>query len=104
MPYVIYHKQTTKYLRIYTPHRGVGTFRDSFKTAGAARQGLIREVEKGKVEFDDYAICDAAEFHATIEKTETRRGVGPAHSKDFPDIPVNTPWTSGPWSETYWCS
>lgn len=96
MAFVIYHKETTVYLKL-------GSRKDSFPSEGAAKAALTREAKAGKVKADDYAIADREYFQLRIEKKETRHGVCDAHGKEFV-VPVNTSWTSGPWSETYWSS
>lgn len=104
MSYVIYHKETTVLL-----DTGKSAYNNSFETEAAAKAALTRAVKKairkGKdpINKDDYVIADSKTFHETIEKKETRRGVAMAHGKEFV-VGVNTPWTSGPWSETYWSS
>jgi hypothetical protein len=48
-------------------------------------------------------IAGKADFHTNIEKTETRYGVAACQGQEYV-VPVNTSWTSGPWSESYWAS
>ena len=52
---------------------------------------------------NEFAIAERGHFHKNIEKTEVRHGIVHAAGKEF-EVSVNTPWTSGPWSETYHCS
>lgn len=100
MSYVIYHKNTTKIVRIIRN----GGYQDArFETLRAARAGLTRLAKKSGFTVSEYDIAELGEFRSKIEKTEVRHGVGPAHGKQF-TVPVNESWTSGPWSETYWCS
>jgi hypothetical protein len=100
MGYVIYHKDTTKIVRVLK--HGAWTTA-CFKTESAARAGLTRMSKKSGFDADAHAIAEQAMFRDTIEKTEVRRGVAGAHGKTFV-VPVNTSWTSGPWSESYWCN
>lgn len=98
MSFVIYHKETTVYLnvrgRIYNP---------AYETLAAAKAALTRAVKKGEVKREDYDISPLEEFRKFIEKKEIRRGIAGSDGKEF-EVSVNTPWTSGPWSETYWSS
>ena len=99
MSYVIFHKDTTKIVRIMRN----GYWQNArFETQRAAKAGMTRLAKKSDFKVDEHDIAEYQEF-LKIELTEVRMGVGPAHGKKFP-VPVNTPWTSGPWSETYWCS
>lgn len=100
MSYVIYHKNTTIIVRIIRN----GGYQDArFETLRAARAGLTRLEKRSVLYVGECDIAELGEFHSKIEKTETRTGVGPSAGKTFV-VPVNTPWTSGPWSETFWCS
>ena len=96
MSFVIYNPETTKLLRI---HRS-GMWRNAaFTTKAAASRvynGLTDE-QKAQYVIEEYEVFKAN------EKTEIRHGAGPAHGKTF-EVKVNTSWTSGPWSETYWCN
>lgn len=99
MSYVIFEKSTTKIVRIMRN----GYWQDArFESRAAAKAGLTRLAKKKGLKVTDHDIADLQEFRK-IEKTEVRMGVGSAHGKQF-TVPVNTDWTSGPWSETYWCS
>lgn len=104
MSYVIYHKDTTVLL-----DTGKSAYNNSFETEAAAKAALTRAVKKalrkGKdpINKNDYKIAESREFHDKIEKKEIRHGIVHAAGKEF-EVGVNTPWTSGPWSETYWCS
>jgi hypothetical protein len=106
MYYVVYHKETTHFLRIF--RHGCWTDANRFETEGAAKACLTRESKKPalgtreKVNKDDYAILPRDEFDK-IEKEEIRHGIVGSEGKEF-KVKVNTPWTSGPWSETYWSS
>lgn len=93
MSYVIYHIETTRFL-----HPG------SYATRGAAKAALTREAKKTpSLNKADYSIEERTMFHELIEKKTIRKGIVGAAGKEF-EVPVNTEWTSGPWSETYWCS
>jgi len=101
MSYVIYNVDTT--IIATEKNRKLYSY-DSFTTESAAKAALTRMVKKGKIKNrDEYAISEVIYFHNNIEKKETRKGIGPADGKTF-TVGVNTPWTSGPWSETYWSS
>ena len=102
MAYVVYHYKTTRVLHLNrsTP--------DSFKSKGAARAALTRAARSGNMTEEmgnehDYRIAELQEFRERIELKEIRHGVVGSEGKEF-TVPVNTPWTSGPWSETYWSS
>ena len=105
MSYVIYHKETTK---IVLP-RNRNWYSPAYETEGAAKAALTRAIRKPKkaliissqVEF--YVIAELKEFQEKIEKKEIRHGIVHSEGKEF-EVSVNTPWTSGPWSETYWSS
>jgi hypothetical protein len=90
--FVVYNVETTKIVgdKSHTSER-------------AAKAALTRECTKSGANKADFAVAESKVFHAMIEKTETRHGVGPAQGKTF-EVAVNTSWTSGPWSETYWSS
>ena len=51
---------------------------------------------------DDYAIAEASDFKQNIEKTRTTRNILNPNGKEF-EIPVNTPNSCDPGSETYHC-
>jgi hypothetical protein len=96
MSYVIYHKETTKFLRIFRN----GYWQDAkYASEAAAKAGLTRAVKKGKVKREDYAIEEAVTFHRHIEKQETRRNL--LSGTEFTQ-PVNTPACCDPSTETYW--
>ncbi len=104
MSYVIYNITTTVILRM------PWTKKDSFATKGAAKAALNRAIKEWNSVCQpevagnpaDFAIAEYQDFKK-FEKTEVRYGIGPSTGKEF-IVPVNTPWTSGPWSETYWSS
>lgn len=96
MSFVIYHKETTKFLRIIRN----GYWQDAtYADLSAAKAGLTRAVKKYKINPEDYAIVDAVTFHKSIEKQETKRNL--LSGKEFTQ-PVNTPLCCDPSSETYW--
>lgn len=100
MSHVIYNKETTKFLRIFRN----GYWQDSiYATEGAAKAAFTRAARKDSFEPNEFAIAERGHFHKNIEKTEVRHGIVHAAGKEF-EVSVNTPWTSGPWSETYHCS
>jgi hypothetical protein len=98
MRYVVYHKETTRYLR---NHPKVRTDHTSFASAPAARAALTREVNRGAVKREDFAVAESFVFHAEIEKKETVKSL---MNPNGPDIiqSVNTPLICDPSSETYW--
>jgi hypothetical protein len=100
MSYVIYHIESTRFLS----HATKACDKESFASQGAAKAALTRAVKKDATVFRaEYAIADRDVFHETIEKKTIRHGVALSYGKKF-EVPVNTPWTSGPWSETWHCS
>jgi hypothetical protein len=96
MPYVVYHKATTRFLRILRN----GYWEDAkFATEGAAKAALTRLEKKGAIERESLAIAESSVFHTTIEKTETVYNL----MSGKPVIQsVNTPLCCDPSSETYW--
>jgi len=115
MSYVIYNKQTTKTL--LAPAQSVGCYNEFYKSESAAKAALTRLDNKGKLGLykkdingieitaaylkEDFAIADTVDFRANIEKMVTRKNA--MTGKEFQE-PINTPYTSSPASETYWCS
>jgi hypothetical protein len=97
--YVIYEKTSTKIVSILRKGRWDLA---EFATSGAAKAGFTRLHKAGKIHPDTHAIAGRGEF-AKIEKTEVRKGIVGSAGKDFV-VGVNTPWSSGPWSESYWCN
>src|SRR5271157_2688213 len=97
MSFVVYHKDTTVFMT--TKRR-----KYSYATQQAAKAAISREA-KTQVGFNrsDYLIADQTVFHDSIEKKEIRHGIVHSAGKEF-EVGVNTSWTSGPWSETYWSS
>lgn len=96
MTYVVYHKDTTRFL---CKHPKVRTDLTSFETEGAAKAALTREVKRGAIKREDFLIAGTYDFHKNIEKTETKRNL--MSGTEFTQS-VNTPIGCDPSSETYW--
>lgn len=96
--FVIYEKETTHLLRIL--RKGMWE-NATYQTAAAAKRAFNKLAEKGLGHL--YAIADVRDFRK-VERTEIRRSIMPGPDGQYHEfeVPVNTPWTSGPWSETYW--
>ena len=94
MSYVVYHKETTRYL--ITKGRW---WKYSYETPGAAKAALTRAVKKGLVKREDYDVMEEDHFHKCVEKFETKHNL--LSGKPFLQ-PVNTPLCCDPSSETYW--
>lgn len=96
MRYVVYHKDTTRYL---CKHPKVRTNLESFETERAAKAALTREVNRGAVKREDFLVTSYDTFFATVEKTETKANLltGTPFTQS-----VNTPLCCDPSSETYW--
>jgi len=93
MQYVLFHIESTLIVGRY-------------KTEGAAKAAATRlsklpESDKRRIVLEDHSVMTIEEFQA-IEKQEVRHGIVHCEGKEY-TVGVNTPWTSGPWSETYWC-
>lgn len=89
MSYVIYNTETTRKLndRYYV-------------TKAAAKAGLTRAAKADNTLIRSrYAIADANEFHANIEKTVTKTNW--MTGEDYQER-ANTPLHMSPSSETYW--
>jgi hypothetical protein len=95
MRYVVYHKDTTRYL---CKHPKVRTDHTSFDGERAAKAALTREVNSGAVKREDFLIASSEDFVA-IEKTETKGNL--LSGTPFTQS-VNTPLCCDPSSETYW--
>jgi hypothetical protein len=93
--FVIYHKDTTRFLRILKGRYWVDA---KFATCGAAKAAMTRLKKKGAVVPDEYLITDSDTFHI-IEKTVTVKNL--ITGEDVVQ-PVNTPLCCDPSSETYW--
>ena len=105
MSYVVYHKDTTRFLR---NHPGVKTDLTRFGTLGQAKAALTREIKNTALKVqpilrENFLICTSEEF-TKIEKTETVTMHGNGTKPTAPyEIGVNTPIGCDPRSETYWC-
>lgn len=97
MSYVVYNTETTKTLSVRA--RSAGMWKDTWKSAGAAKAALTREANKGRVNKDDYDIAELGKFRATIEKLVERTNI--MSGKKYHE-PVNTPGYLSPSSEAYW--
>lgn len=95
--FVIYHKETTMFLRIFRN----GYWQDAkYETEAAARAAMTRQAKKDpKFNGDEYAIADSKTFHESIEKWETKRNM--MSGKEFTQR-VNTPSYCDPSCESYW--
>ena len=122
--FVVYHKETTKFLRIlkngyWQDANRFARKQDASAAITIAQRKIRQKIDRLMATGKDYDRKDAQklipamedmlnyviathEEHALIEKTETRYGVGPAHGNVYENVKVNTGWTTGPWSETYW--
>lgn len=103
MSHVIYNKATTQILE--APARSVRCYIRNYKTAGAAKAALTRLDKKGLLGKDnvkeDFAICEASEFKANVEKTHMVRS---AMNGVMVEESVNTPFSVSVASENYWSS
>ena len=98
--FVIYHKDTTRFLRILKNRY----WEDAkyFATEAAAKACLTRLKKSGKFHrldnLDDFLIADSDTFYNTIEKTEVVHNL--LSGKPVTQS-VNTPLCCDPSSETY---
>lgn len=101
MSYIVYHSGSTLYLSTLAKKGKVSTL---YGTERAAKAGLTRACKNnpGLVK-TDFLIASNDDFHNGIEKYVVRKGILSCAGKEY-TVRANTPWTSGPWSETYWCS
>jgi hypothetical protein len=97
MRYVVYHKDTTKYL---CRHPGTKVNHEVFATQAAAKAALTREAKTGAVKKEDFLVADYQTFADNIEKQEERQNIMPPHNKFM--VRVNSPRSCDPSSETYW--
>ena len=109
MAYYIYEKASTYIIGKPDPN-GVARpdYSQSYKTMAAAKAGLTRIAKaEGLLNTDPnhafyrYAICEAGEFHNSIEKSRKRKNL--MNGAEFMEK-VNTPYYLSPASETYWSS
>ena len=89
MTYVVYHKETTRYLP--------GKYQ--FETERAAKAAITRAHNKGKINREDYTFAEYCHFVDNIEKTVT---VTNLMSGNPVEQRVNTPHCCDVSSETYW--
>ena len=100
MSYVVYHKESTRYLRVAA--RSWGCYVERYASEAAAKAALTRAVKKGLVKNrDEYDIAEEGYFHKNIEKWVEKHNL--LSGKPFKE-PVNTPYYCSPSSETYWSS
>jgi hypothetical protein len=101
MSYVIYNKESTVLFSVRA--RSAGMWKDSFGSKGAATRAFNAAVRDGKINADEYAIAERAEFHANIEKEITKTFINPHSGEaDSVTLKVNTPRCCDPSSELYW--
>jgi len=97
MGFVVYHKDSTKYLARLTR----ACKKESFATDAAAKAALTRACNKDtELVKEDFLITTHAAFR-DIEKKEL------VHNIRFGGMQlesVNTPWSCSVQSETYWSS
>lgn len=93
--YVVFHKDTTRYL---SRHPKVKTDKCLFASPATAKAALTREVNRGAVKREDFLIDTIGNF-VMIEKKETVKNL--MSGKEVVQS-VNTPWCCNPASETYW--
>lgn len=97
--YVVYHKDTTRYL-CFQP--GTKVDKELFASQAAAKSALTREAKRGAVKKEDFLIAESRYFYDNIEKEEERTNFMPPHAKFM--ARVNAPRSTCPSSETYWSS
>jgi len=97
MSYVIYNKETTRLFSVRA--RSANMWKDSFGSKGAATRAFNTAIREEKIEADEYAIAERADFHANIEKMVTVKNL--MNGADV-EQPVNTPRCCDPSSELYW--
>ena len=96
--FVVYHKQSTRFLRVLRN----GYWQDAiYKSQGGATRALNRALAKGEIkyaDFYDWGILPMDEF-AQLEKKVEKRNL--LSGQAFVDS-VNTPACCDPSTETYW--
>ena len=97
MSYVVYHKESTRILKVCKPGHIYG--RLTYETEGAAKAAITREAKKGKIEREDYAVAESSWYTDNIEQKEKVRNL--MSGKEVTQS-VNTPLCCDPSSETYW--
>lgn len=95
MRYVIFHKETTCFLRIMRNRYWQNA--DFYTSEAAAKSGLTRAAKKGKIKIEDYGILPIDQF-LLIEKTEIKYNL--LTGKEFQQS-VNTPASCDPSTELY---
>lgn len=91
------------YNKLDTPKLKYSELIDAMIDAGfTKREAYNASIKIDEFNRDDYAIAEAGHFHAEIEKTRTTRNLLNPNGKEF-EIPVNTPNSCDPGSETYHC-
>jgi hypothetical protein len=116
--FVAYHKETTILLKTKSGKTSWTRKQDAQAAITFAlkdvRKNINRLIATGKAyDFVDaknliprmedllnYVVGSYEDFKK-IEKKEIRHGVASCEGQIY-EVPVNTPWTSGPWSESYW--
>jgi hypothetical protein len=93
MSFVIYHKESTRYLD------SLGGKRFHGSTTAAKRMLTLMAKADESISKDDYAIADSIEFHNDIEKMVTR--VNLMSRKEYEER-ANTPIYCSPAFESYW--
>jgi hypothetical protein len=94
--YVIYHKDSTRYLSRLT--RAVDA--DMFATAAAAKAALTRACKKDeKIVREDFLVEESSVFHRSIERQQTVRS---AFDGRPVMEPVNTPYACSVRSDAFW--
>lgn len=115
--FVVYHKESTRYLYVRKPN---GCTVTSYKSESAAKAALTRADRDGKLGEDvdiekvapwkrtvtpyvkaDFAISEAVDFAQNIEKSVTVKNL--MSGKDVVET-VNTPYYMSVSSNTYWSS
>ncbi len=91
------------YNRLDTADRSYRELMDALKAEGLTpRESYNASRDVKEFNREDYAIADAVDFHNNIEKTRMTRNILNPNSEEFA-IPVNTPNSCDPGSETYHC-
>lgn len=103
MSYIVYHKETTRFLEHYFRNVHIKTY----ITEAAAKAAITRAIKAdrtydrsiGKYKAEDFAISTWEEF-SKIERTEVV--INLMSGKPVTQS-VNTPHCCDPSTETYWC-
>lgn len=98
--FVVYHKETTKFLRVLRN----GSWWDAKYETQAAAAGAITRQAKKDPEFDptEYDVAEMTKFYREIEKKEIVYSLMDKDKKNPIEQGVNTPLACDPSSETYW--